>query len=348
MRRGILILALICLVAGCGSGQKTEAEKSPLKQQTSDLLAGQVTAVAYSGFRDGQHPDRGDGAVLPSDEEILEDLRILTRDGNFSLIRLYDSQQNSQDVLRLIRDHNLDIKVMLGVWLNAEFSNHEGCSWLNEPIPQAELDANKWTNHAEVVQAIELAHAYLDIIVAVNVGNECLVEWNDHMVPMEAVITYVKQIRHAIDQPVTVADTYTMWAARGAELARELDFIGVHTYPVWEEKDIGEGMSYTIATLEKVRAALPDAKMVITEAGWATVASEFGDRASQEKQKRYIEEITAWAAEMNITTFIFEAFDETWKGNPDNPLGAEKHWGLFTADRKAKLVMQEKYPDLAP
>ena len=66
MRRGILILALICLVAGCGSGHKTEAEKSPLKQQTSDLLAGQVTAVAYSGFRDGQHPDRGDGAVLPS------------------------------------------------------------------------------------------------------------------------------------------------------------------------------------------------------------------------------------------------------------------------------------------
>lgn len=348
MKRGILILGLLCLFAGCGSEQKTETEESPLMQQSADLLAGQVTAVAYSGFRDGQHPDRGDGAKVPSDEEILEDLRILARDGNFRLIRLYDSQRNSQDVLRVIREHDLDIKVMLGVWLSAEISNHEGCSWLTEPIPQAELDANKWTNQAEVVQAIELANAYLDIIVAVNVGNECLVDWNDHMVPVEAVIAYVKLVKHAIDQPVTVADNYKWWATEGADLARELDFIGLHVYPVWEERDIDEGMSYTIDNVQEVVDALPDAKIVITEAGWASVASEFGERASEEKQQQYCEELIAWAEEMNITTFLFEAFDESWKGNPDNPLGAEKHWGLFTVDRKAKLVMQGKYPDLTP
>ena len=138
-----------------------------------------------------------------------------------------------------------------------------------------------------MVQAIELAHAYLDIIVAVNVGNEALVDWNDHMVPMEAVIAYVQQIKHAIDQPVTVADTYTMWTAQGAELARELDFIGVHTYPVWEDKNIDEGMSYTIATLEEVQGGAARRRLAITEAGWATAASEFGDRAGQAKQKRY-------------------------------------------------------------
>ncbi len=33
-------------------------------------------------------------------------------------------------------------KVLLGIWLNAEFSNHEGCGWLNEPIPVEELEAN--------------------------------------------------------------------------------------------------------------------------------------------------------------------------------------------------------------
>ena len=43
---------------------------------------------------------------------------------------------------------------------------------------------------------------------------------------------------------------------------------------------------------------------------------------------------------MNITTFFFEAFDEDWKGETSNPLGAEKHWGLFTVDRKPKQVMQ--------
>jgi exo-beta-1,3-glucanase (GH17 family) len=348
MKRGILIFGLLCLVAGCGAEKNHPDEGASLKQKQADLLEGQVMAVAYSGFRDGQHPDRGTGAKVSSDEEILEDLTILGRDSNFRLIRLYDSKRNSQDVLRVIREHDLAFKVMLGVWLSAEFSNHEGCSWLTEPIPQAELDANKITNQAEVEKAIELAREYKEIIVAVNVGNEALVNWADHTVPVEAVISYVKQVKGAIDQPVTVADNYKWWAESGADLARELDFIGLHVYPVWEEKDIEEGMSYTIANVQEVVDALPEAKIVITEAGWASVASEFGERASEEKQKRYCEDLIAWADEMNITTFLFEAFDESWKGNPDNPLGAEKHWGLFTVDRKAKLIMQEKYPDLAP
>jgi hypothetical protein len=41
--------------------------------------------------------------------------------------------------------------------------------------------------------------------------------------------------------------------------------------------------------------------------------------------------------------FYFSAFDEPWKGT-----GTEGHWGLFTADRKAKPVMQKLYPELMP
>jgi hypothetical protein len=48
-----------------------------------------------------------------------------------------------------------------------------------------------------------------------------------------------------------------------------------------------------------------------------------------------------------LLCFVFEAFDEPWKGSPD-PLEPEKHWGLFTVDRRPKLVMQGLYPDLAP
>jgi exo-beta-1,3-glucanase (GH17 family) len=54
----------------------------------------------------------------------------------------------------------------------------------------------------------------------------------------------------------------------------------------------------------------------------------------------------SWAEKMNYTIFFFEAFDEPWKGNPDNLLGAEKHWGIFNVDRTPKLVMQKLYPDL--
>jgi exo-beta-1,3-glucanase (GH17 family) len=311
------------------------ATGNPLAQKPSDLLAGESRAVCYSGFRPGQHPDRGAGAVNPSDGEILEDLLILSGQAGFRLIRLYDSQANSEAVLRLIARHKLDLKVLLGAWLSAEVSN-PGCPWHKEPYPDEVLEKNKLENRREIQRAIRLAEQYPDSVVAVAVGNEALVEWNDHMVPLDAVIRYVREVKDAVTQPVTVADNYDWWAKHGAPLAKELDFVSVHIYPQWEEKDIGEAISYGIANMEAVRKALPDSRLVITEAGWATTASEFGPRASEEKQARYFRELFDWAAKVNITTFFFEAFDEDWKGDPGNPLGAEKHWGLYTGDRKPK------------
>jgi Glycosyl hydrolases family 17 len=41
-----------------------------------------------------------------------------------------------------------------------------------------------------------------------------------------------------------------------------------------------------------------------------------------------------------VLTFVFEAFDEAWKGSPD-PAEPEKHWGLFHADRSPKPVARE-------
>ncbi len=144
-------------------------------------------AVAYSGFREGQHPDRGYGAANPSRAEVLEDLEILVAH-DLKLIRMYDTEENTRTTLELIREHDLPVKVLLGIWLRAEISNHEGCPWLDEPIPDDELLANRSLNDLQVQTGIELANEFDDIVVAVNVGNEALVDWNDHMVPLERVI----------------------------------------------------------------------------------------------------------------------------------------------------------------
>jgi exo-beta-1,3-glucanase (GH17 family) len=304
-------------------------------------------AVCYSGFRHGQHPDRGAGAMNPSDKETLEDLQILGRQENFGLMRLYDSRDNSEAVLRLIQAHRIKMKVMLGAWLEAEVNN-PNCPWHPKPFSQAVLDANKLKNVKEIQSTIRLANQYSNIVVAVSVANEGLVDWNDHMVPLDSVIRYVRQVKKCISQPVTVADNYAWWARNGSALAKELDFISVHTYPIWEGKDIDQAMAFTAANLQAVRDALPGSRIVITEAGWATVAKEFGPRASEEKQQRYYHELYAWTGKMNITTFWFEAFDEDWKGEPNDPLGAEKHWGLFTVDRGAKSTLHGLHQALAP
>ena len=334
MRRQIALLLAVALAACTDSPGPAGINQGP-----EALVAGEVMAVAYSGFREGQHPDRGNGAINPGREEILEDLEILV-EHDFRLIRLYDAGENSVATLELIRENDLPIKVLLGIWLQAEISNHEGCAWLDEPIPDHELQANALLNLAEIRRGIDLANEFDDIIVAVNVGNEALVEWNDHMVSLENVIEYVKRVKGAIEQPVTVADNYEWWIKGGAPLAAAVDFIGVHTYPAWEEKTIDEALAYTIENMERVQAALPGKPMAILEAGWASTAVEFGDRASEANQARYYRELADWAAAANVTVFFFEAFDEPWKGDPNNPLGAEKHWGLFFVDRTPKLVMR--------
>jgi len=328
----LLALAVLATSAGCGWAPVVP---DSMRQAPGALLAGESMAVSYSGFREGQYPDRGSGAVNPSADEILEDLGILARHG-FRLIRLYDSGDNTRATLELIREHDLPLKVLLGVWLDAEFSNHEGCPWLEEPIPAATLVANAARNDAEVERGIDLARRFGDIVMAVNVGNEALVDWTDHMVPLENVIAYVRRVRAAVEQPVTVAENYRWWAQHGAPLAAEVDFLGVHTYPVWEDKTIDEALAYTVENIESVRRALPGKPIAVLEAGWPTIASEFGGRASEASQARHYAELRQWAASTNTTVFWFEAFDEPWKGDPDDPRGAEKHWGLFNVDRTPK------------
>ncbi|MGN6554228.1 MAG: hypothetical protein ACTHLW_10960, partial [Verrucomicrobiota bacterium] len=253
-----LILSVAC-VALATSGHAAETKAIPpattsLQQTTNDLLGGFKRAVCYSGFRSGQHPDRGNGAVNPSDKEILEDLQMLSRSANFQLIRLYDAQANSEAVLRLITAHHLQMKVLLGAWLNAEVSN-PNCPWHKEPYAPELLAANKRQNGKEIENAIRLAKQYSNAVVAVAVGNEALVDWNDHMLPVGSVINYVRKVKSAISQPVTVADNYNWWAQHGAELAKEVDFVSVHTYPAWEGKDIDEAMPFSIANLQAVRNA---------------------------------------------------------------------------------------------
>jgi exo-beta-1,3-glucanase (GH17 family) len=69
------------------------------------------------------------------------------------------------------------------------------------------------------------------------------------------------------------------------------------------------------------------------------------EHAVQELQAVYYRDLMDWTRAEGLLCFVFEAFDEPWKGSPD-PLEPEKHWGLFTVDRRPKLVMQPLYPEL--
>jgi exo-beta-1,3-glucanase (GH17 family) len=292
-------------------------------------------AICYSGFRDGQQP----GGVYPSYSEVKEDLLILQQ--YWKYLRLYDSDQHAEIVLEVIEKEKLDFKIMLGAFVEAEMNNF-GCPWGGGTYTEEKLEENKVLNIGKIHSMIELANRYPDIIFSLSVGNEACVDWTDHYVPVNKVIEYTHLVKQSAKQPVTFCENYVPWLNKLKPLAAIVDFISIHTYPVWEYRHIHESIEYTEENFNSVASLYPGKPVVITEAGWATNSNGRGihpENVNEENQKVYYEDLMVWSEKNNVLTFFFEAFDEKWKGSPD-PNEPEKHWGLYGADRRPKMAVK--------
>ena len=80
------------------------------------------TAVCYSGYRNGQRA----GHIYPSFDEVNEDLYIIEK--LWQYIRLYSGEEHSKTVLEVIKEEKMDLKVMLGAYIEAE-ENNPNCPW---------------------------------------------------------------------------------------------------------------------------------------------------------------------------------------------------------------------------
>jgi len=295
-------------------------------------------AICYSGFRDGQQP----GGQCPSYKQVKEDLLLLQQ--HWKYLRLYDCDEHAETILNVVNNEKLDFKIMLGAYIEAEMNNF-GCPWGGGVYDQKQLENNRRNNLRKVHKLIEYANQFPDIIFSLSVGNEACVDWTDHYVSVNSVIEYAQLVKHSAKQPVTFCENYVPWLNKLKPLADVLDFISIHTYPVWEYKYIHESLDYTKDNYYSVAHLYPDKPVVITEAGWATNSNGRGidpQHVNEENQKQYFEDLMEWTEKEKILTFYFEAFDEPWKGS-SHPLEPEKHWGLFKEDRTPKLVMNSRF-----
>ena len=312
------------------------------RSQTRTFNPPFANAICYSGYREGQSPPSG---VFPTYDQIREDLLILAR--HWRYLRIYDCTPHAETVLKVIRDEKLSLQVMLGLGLSAEVSNYN-CPW-GGVYSDEELRANRASNAAELEQMIGLSKAYPKEVLALSIGNEASVDWNDHMVPVDSLIHKAQRLQSETRHPVTFCENYVPWTNKLKGLVEHLDVISIHTYPVWEYKTIDEALAYTQENYYAVKGRYPDKPVIITEAGWTTTSNGRGIEpwnASEDLQTAYYHRLMEWVNEEQILTFVFEAFDEPWKGSPD-PHEPEKHWGLFHLDRTPKKVMADQFSDLA-
>ena len=83
--------------------------------------------------------------------------------------------------------------------------------------------------------------------------------------------------------------------------------------------------------------------MLFSEVGWSTDCADFTQmkegQANEENQKKYYDEFWEWADSEKIIAYMFEAFDEPWKGGK-GANEAEKYWGMYKVDRTPKFMLQ--------
>lgn len=294
--------------------------------------------IAYGPQRDRHTPT---SLEQPSPVELYEDLLLISRQWHF--IRVYRASQTTENILWIIRQEELPIRVLLGLW-----------------VVEAEGGVNLEHNRFSVHNAVRLANLYQDEVIGVSVGNEIFVDWSAHRIKNKApIIEIIRFIRQNIAQPVTVADDYSFWnKPESTEIVTEIDFLMLHVHPAWNGKSVEGGTSFVRDTYQHIQAIHPEIPIILGECGWPTDynpakngPNEQGTliqgEVSEAAQARFYQEYMHWIESSRIPTLFFEAFDEVWKGGgaASGPREVEKHWGVFTADREPKLVIEHLYPD---
>jgi hypothetical protein len=67
------------------------------------------------------------------------------------------------------------------------------CPWI-AIFDEATLNASRLENSREIERLICLANRYPDIVSSVSIGNEASVEWSDHLVSVDKLLSYVHRV----------------------------------------------------------------------------------------------------------------------------------------------------------
>lgn len=291
-------------------------------------------AICYSGYRRGQSPR---DEIYPTLEQVKEDLTILKEEG-YQYVRMYEPNQHAKDTAQAIRELGYDMKMMVGIDPRAEYNN-PGCPWDPQDKSEEELMANAEYNDDQINQLIAFAKENSDVVMAISIGNENTPGWGSDLVTMDRLISFAKRLREGSDKIITYNEGSVEWP-RLTELGAYLDVICIHTYPLWFGNAVEEAINVMKEHYDKIAGLFPDKQIIISECGWATKGSRDMKEgaACEENQVTYMKELEKWLNEEKIIAYIFEAFDEPWKGS-DNEEEPEKHWGLHYEDRTKKPAL---------
>ena len=259
-----------------------------------------VSGIAYSPYTIWGKPHSTKLETAHAERD-LKDLRQIT-----SLIRTYSSGEFLDHLATLAQQNNIDI--VAGAWVGVS-PRHDG---------------------KEVSSLIKLTKKHANIKRLV-IGNESLLRKDLTPAQLRQQITTVKS---QTELPVSTAEPWHVWM-ENPELAKSVDFLAVHILPYWEGVPAKDAVTYIDTRLRELRSTYPDKPILLAEVGWPSTGPKRDQaRPSLISQAVLLREFVDYAARTKLEYIWMEAYDQPWKTAQEGRVGS--HWGLFTADRKAK------------
>ena len=277
-------------------------------------------------------------------------------------------------------DSDFEMYVMLGAWIQCKDAFTENPIHEEEDFEGNKFEITEAVRLAQeypdIVKIIAVGNeAMVHWASSYHVPPKFVLKWVKHLQDLKVSGDLSN------DLWITSSDNFASWGGGSDdyhnndldELIRSVDFVSMHTYAFhdtyynpsfWNLNAIPENtdkqdtikqaikraVDYELDQFDSVKKYVheidPSKEVHIGETGWSSVASDLygsgGTEAADEyKLGLYYQMISDICYSMSITCFYFSAFNEPWKDST-NENGSENHFGLFTADGKAKYPLWEQ------
>ncbi len=335
-------------------------------------------AISYGAFRTTSRTEGNVPSVAEIKEDLLlmeamgfKVLRTYNTQGFSDTANLLVAIDELNDA-----DENFEMYVMLGIWIDAlnSWTNQDTDPEQNNPANYLEVaKAVEMVNqYPEIIKVLAVGNEAMVHWAPYHVSPTIILEHVTDLQDKKANGDIPQDVW------ITSSDNYASWSGIGdynhpdlAKLVNAVDYVSLHSYP-FHDTHYANGFwlvpeeEQTLSSIKQVDAAMERAKthllsqvklaqnylasqgltkqIHIGETGWSSETNvlygDEGSKAADEyKQKAFYESTRLWSDEFGASLFFFQAFDEPWKGDDQNPGDSEKHFGLIDINGQAKYVI---------
>ncbi len=335
-------------------------------------------AISYGAFRTTSRTEGNVPSVAEIKEDLLlmeamgfKVLRTYNTQGFSDTANLLVAIDELNDA-----DENFEMYVMLGIWIDAlnSWTNQDTDPEQNNPANYLEVaKAVEMVNqYPEIIKVLAVGNEAMVHWAPYHVSPTIILEHVTDLQDKKANGDIPQDVW------ITSSDNYASWSGIGdynhpdlAKLVNAVDYVSLHSYP-FHDTHYANGFwlvpeeEQTLSSIKQVNAAMERAKthllsqvklaqnylasqgltkqIHIGETGWSSETNvlygDEGSKAADEyKQKAFYESTRLWSDEFGASLFFFQAFDEPWKGDDQNPGDSEKHFGLIDINGQAKYVI---------